>query len=320
MTDLATERAPSDLERHRAELTGYCYRMLGSAFEAEDAVQETMVRAWRALDRFEGRSSLRSWLYRIATNVCFDLLDGRTRRSRWTSAPRARPRPHRRSAPGCRGSSPSPTAGWCPRAATRPSWARPGRSPGLRRRPPVAAPRQRAVLILRRCCGGSAAEAAELLGTTVAGVNSALQRARATLTDRGLDAADGSRRSTRRSGPVGPLRRHLRALRHPRKLVQLLHDDATSSMPPYPMWWRGPEDIGKWMAGPGRAPARLPAGAGRGQRHARVRPVPRGGPWPPRAVRALHLVDVSGDRIAGVTYFLDTRLFGLFGLPDHLDG
>src|ERR671936_733660 len=88
---LGRDVRPEDLEQYRRELTGYCYRMLGSGFEADDAVQETMVRAWRAADSFEGRSSVRSWLYRIATNVCLDMLRGRSRRARPMASGRTRP-------------------------------------------------------------------------------------------------------------------------------------------------------------------------------------------------------------------------------------
>src|ERR687898_1201850 len=188
---LAPGELEAALERHRAELTGYCYRMLGSPFEAEDAVQDTMVRAWRAADRFEGRSSVRTWLYRIATNVCLDHLDGRKRRARPMDVAESRV-----VEDGI--GSPRPESDWVLPAPD--GWAAPtGADPADRAVAHesitlafVAAlahlpPRQRAVLILREVLRWHADEVAALLDTTVASVNSALQRARATLDARGLD-------------------------------------------------------------------------------------------------------------------------------------
>src|SRR4051812_937835 len=182
-----------DLEVHRRELTGYCYRMLGSGFEAEDAVQETMVRAWKNLDRFEGRSSLRSWLYRIATNVCLDMVQGPQRRARpMDLGPASTADSH--LAPRL------PQQVWVqpvPDARVLPIDGDPAEVAAARdsvRLAFVAAlqhlpPKQRAVLILREVLRWQATEVAELLDTTVASVNSALQRARATLAATDLDDA-----------------------------------------------------------------------------------------------------------------------------------
>ncbi|HEY0486812.1 MAG TPA: sigma-70 family RNA polymerase sigma factor [Mycobacteriales bacterium] len=314
-----SQARPEDLELHRRELTGYCYRMLGSGFEADDAVQETMVRAWRGMDGFEGRSSLRSWLYRIATNVCLDMLRGRTRRARPMDL------------------GPAGTAGEF-HGLTRPDeeWVLPipdGRvlrddgdpadvaaSRDTVRLAFVAAlqhlsARQRAVLILREVLRWQAAEVAELLDTTVASVNSALQRARATLASRDLT----------RSDPVSADQRALLAAyvdafeRYDvTRLVTLLHSDVVMSMPPYDFWLRGPEEIARWLLGTGSGcrGSRLVATAANGcAAFGSYRVDPAGGhsPW------ALQVLEISGGVITGYHHFLDTaRLFPAFGLPDHL--
>ena len=209
-----------ELEAHRRELTGYCYRMLGSGSEAEDAVQETLVRAWKAIDRFEGRSSVRSWLYRIANNVCIDMLRGPQRRARpMDLGPSSTVETARAHAPGRRTRS-------CSRSPTSASSTIDGDPADVAaaresiRLAFVAAlqhlpARQRAVLILCEVLKWQATEVAELLDTSVASVNSALQRARATLADLEVDAARLHRRPRARGAP-GPLRRRLRALRHDR--------------------------------------------------------------------------------------------------------
>ena len=182
-----------DLEAHRRELTGYCYRMLGSGFDAEDAVQETMVRAWRSVDRLEDRAALKSWLYRIATNVCYDMLQGAQRRARPMDfgPPRPSSGPRRRAGRGGVGPAGGRRAGACRRrrdpaelAATRET-LRLAFVAALQHLPA----RQRAVLILREVLRWQASEVAELLDTSVASVNSALQRARATIDELELDAS-----------------------------------------------------------------------------------------------------------------------------------
>jgi RNA polymerase sigma-70 factor (ECF subfamily) len=338
MSDLATGRggagsgeaalSPPELERYRTELTGYCYRMLGSSYEAEDAVQETMVRAWRALDRFEGRASLRSWLYRIATNVCFDLLNGRSRRALPMDM-----------GPAGRGDTaaggPLPEATWVepiPDGRVVPRDADPADQAAARESVRLAfvlalqhlPPRQRAVLILREVLRWRATEVADLLDTSVASVNSALQRARATLADKGLGDGGGDGDAAVAEGLDEAQRalvaRYVDAFERydiPR-LVALLHDDATTNMPPYPMWWRGPNDIAQWMEGPGsgcRGSRLVPVEANGVPSFAQYREAGPGR-WEPFA---LHVLEVSGDRIAGITFVLDTRLFALFGLPDHLE-
>src|SRR4051794_29431297 len=249
-----TPAVERELESYRRELTGYCYRMLGSGFEAEDAVQETFVRAWRNFQGFEGRSSLRSWLYRIATNVCLDMLQGPQRRARPMDLGPA-------STADAVLPDRLPESAWVqPIADSRilPESGDPAELAAARdsvRLAFVAAlqhlpPRQRAVLILREVLRWQASEVGELLGMTVASVNSALQRARATLATVRPDDSG--------SGEIDPAKEELLAKyvgafeRYDiDALVTLLHDDATFSMPPHPMWLRGPVEVSRWLLGTG---------------------------------------------------------------------
>jgi RNA polymerase sigma-70 factor, ECF subfamily len=325
MTDTATVELTDQLEQHRTELTGYCYRMLGSAFEADDAVQETMVRAWRAYDRFEGRSSLRSWLYRIATNVCLDMLASRQRR--------ARPMDLR---PAGNADMPLPTplieTAWIepvPDGRVLPETSDPAELAVARESIRLAfmaalqhlPPRQRAVLILREVLRWSAAEVAELLEMSVAAVNSALQRARATLDARGLSDADAPADVDLDAESERLLARYVDAFERydMDALTALLHEDATWNMPPYDLWLQTHEDVVKWCLGPGIGcqGSRLIATRANGlPAFGQYKPAPDGGlePW------SLQVVEIDGDRISGLTFFLDTaRWFPMFGLPPRLD-
>jgi RNA polymerase sigma-70 factor, ECF subfamily len=314
-----------ELDERRGELTGYCYRMLGSSFDAEDAVQETMVRAWRAHDRFEGRSALRSWLYRIATNVCLDMLAGRKRRARpvdLTSDPwqpvessLAARQPEATWLEPALDAKVLPTAGDPADVAVARDSVRLAFVAALQYLPP----RQRAVLILRDVLRWRADEVAELLETSVASVNSALQRARASLAARGVsdspsaDPLDDEHR--------GLLSRYVDAFERydMEALVTLLHEDATQSMPPYEMWLQGRDDVVQWMLGPGhgcRGSRVIPLQLNGSPGFAQYRPSGPGGrhePW------GLHVLAVSDGCVTGITTFLDTRLFALFGLPEHPD-
>ncbi len=319
------EEAEPQLEAHRRELTGYCYRMLGSAFDAEDAVQETLVRAWRARDRFEGRAALRSWLYRIATNVCIDMLNGRNRRALpMELSPTA--------SPPVQASLGVPLAettwvGPVPDDHVLPENGDPAELAVARetiRLAFVAAlqhlpARQRAVLILREVLRWKADEVAELLDTSVASVNSALQRARATMATSGLadeapaDPVDDEHREL--------LARYVDAFERYdiESLVAVLHEDATQSMPPYEMWVHGAQDIGAWMLGPGIGcvgsrllPVMVNGSPGVAQYRASGQRG-RHEPW------SVHVIDVSGGRIVQLTQFLEPRLFTLFGLPATLE-
>ena len=249
----------AQLEAHRAPLTGHCYRMLGSAFDAEDAVQETMVRAWQALDRFEGRSSLRTWLYRIATNVCLDTLSDRSRRVRpMEEGPNGSVEDHLETRERTHWLEPVPDA------RVLPSDASPFELTALRqsiRLAFVAAlqhlpPRQRAALLLSEVLGWSAAEIAECLNMSVAAVNSALQRARATVAARNGNRAGNEPLSDEQSRL---LNRYVDAFHSydVDALVALLREDATLSMPPYTLWLRGPETIRTWLAGRGAGLPRI---------------------------------------------------------------
>ena len=313
--------AAEHLEPHRRELIGFCYRMLGSGSEAEDAVQETFVKAWQAADRFEGRSSVRTWLFRIAANVCIDM--GRS--------------PQRRARPVDLGPVRTPDPVHLTDVLPEDRWISPvadehvldlhgdpadvaaGRDTirlafisALQRLPA----RQRAVLVLAEVLAWSARDIAELLDATVPGVNSALQRARATMA------------LAPQAEPTGPLtaeqeellRRYLDAFERydMDALAALLHEDAIQTMPPYAMWLQGRDDVLTWYAGPGIGckGSRLLRGWANGcPAFAQYRVDPDGGhtPW------ALQVLELRGDRIAEVHAFLDTaECFERFGFPVHL--
>src|SRR5438132_1786663 len=247
----ATRAVELQLEQHRAELTAYCYRMLGSPFEAEDAVQETFIRAWRGFDRFEGRAALRSWLYRIATNVCLDMLNGRERRARPMDLGPAREpiEANLNTLPEVTWLQPVPDAMVADPAevAVERDTIKLAFVAALQHLPP----RQRAVLILREVLRWQASEVAELLETTVASVNSALQRARATLA--GTDLSTPPRADVMSPAQAELLARYVEAFERydiP-SLVALLHDDAVMSMPPYNFWLQWPVEMGKWFLGQG---------------------------------------------------------------------
>jgi RNA polymerase sigma-70 factor, ECF subfamily len=319
-----TERGFEELEQHRRELTAHCYRMLGSPFEAEDAVQEALLRAWRNLEGFEGRSQLRSWLYRIATNVCLDMLKGKERRARpMDLGPNgAHDGPIGEILPEVTWIEPVPDRLVVPEGD--PADVAEGRE--TIRLAFVAAlqhlpPRQRAALILCEVLRWKAGEVAELLDTSVASVNSALQRARATIdasdlsADEATDAVDEADRDL--------LRRYMAAFERydMDELTTLIHEDATQSMPPYELWMRGRPDILGWWTGRGAGCAGsklLPAPAANG--------LPAFGQYKPREDGtgfdpwALQVVRFDAGRVAEFTFFLSTeRVFPLFGLPPRLD-
>jgi RNA polymerase sigma-70 factor (ECF subfamily) len=310
-----------ELESHRRALTGYCYRMLGSGSEAEDAVQETMVRAWRNADRLQARAALSSWLHRIASNVCFDMLQGPQRRALPMDLGPSSP------ADGALGST-LPEHAWVqPIADARvlPPEADPAQIAEARetlRLAFVAAlqhlpPRQRAVLILREVLRWQATEVAELLEMTVASVNSALQRARATLAALDLDAADPA---TVDAGQQELLTRYVDAFARYdiTSLVALLHEEATFSMPPFPLWLRGPEAVGEFMVGTGAKceGSRLLVTAANGAPAVAIYNRTGDSVWTPWAIV---LVEVRGDRITGLHHFISPELFAQFGLPARLE-
>jgi RNA polymerase sigma-70 factor (ECF subfamily) len=306
----------SPYQEHRAALTGHCYRMLGSAAEAEDAVQEALVRAWKAQEQFEGRASMRTWLYRIATNVCLDAIDDRKRRTRAMDI-------------GPKGGLDSqltalPDDHWLEPIADHlalPETSDPAERALLResiRLAFVAAlqhlpAKQRAALLLTEVLGWPVAEVAESLDSTVPAINSALQRARATLATRDLLGADKPLSTDQQAlvdDFVAAFERY-----DVEALTQLLHQDATLSMPPYTLWLQGQASIREWMLGPG-APCRgskliataacgLPAFG-----QYRLQPDGSHEPW------ALIVLEPVGGKLANLTYFLDAeRWFPRFRLP-----
>jgi RNA polymerase sigma-70 factor, ECF subfamily len=298
------------LEQYRRELTGYCYRMLGSIYEAEDAVQDTMLRAWRALATFEDRTGLRPWLYRIATNVCIDLLKGRSRRALpMDVAPVATGELRRGdSRPEATWIQPAPDDLILPRDGDPAALAVSRESVRLALIAALQhlAPRQRAVLILRDVLRWRAAEVAALLDTSADAVNSTLRRARAAL-------APLDRDSTPRD-PSADDRELLTAYldafeRHDvDALVGLLRDDAILEMPPFELWMRGPDDIRRWLLavdafGQERF---VPVGANGSPAVAVYRE---------QAAFSIQVLENIAGRIGAIHVFLDPALFELFGLP-----
>ena len=312
-----------ELEQYRSQLTSYCYRMLGSPFDAEDAVQDALVRAWRSRDRFEGRSALRSWLYRIATNVCLDMIKSRQRRIRPMALGPAQE-------PIEKNLNVRPEATWLEPipiqlVAPDPDPADVAIEKESIRLALVAAmqhlpAKQRAVLILREVLRLEASEVAQLLDTTVQSVNSALQRARATLAKSNVSMTDPAPRLNDSDRVM--LERYVSAYERYdlSALTALIREDATQSMPPYDMWLSGRDDIMTWWFGPGigcKGSRVLAAISANGMpTFGQYKIDPNGGyaPW------ALQVLDLKDGKIADITFFLGTeRLFPLFGLPLHLD-
>jgi RNA polymerase sigma-70 factor (ECF subfamily) len=322
---LGSTAPEQELEGYRPQLTGYCYRMLGTPFEAEDAVQETMIRAWRGFERFEGRAALRSWLYRIATNVCLDMLGGRKRRAMPMDLGPA-------SAPELANANVLGEDTWIepmPDAMLRTEAADPAQMAERSEMIKLAfvaalqhlPARQRAVLILCEVLKWKASEVAELLQTSVASVNSALQRARATLEASQLTTTDTV--GTLDRGERELLGRYVEAFERydMEALTALIREDAIQSMPPYDLWLSGREDIFAWWLGPGigcRGSRLLPAPSANGTvAFGQYKPSESGSGYDPWALQVLELADGG---IAELTFFLDTaRLFPLFGLPLQLE-
>ena len=313
------------LEQHRAELNAYCYRMLGSPFEAEDAVQDTFIRAWRNYDSFEGRAALRSWLYRIATNVCLDMLNGKERRARPMDLGPARDPdgPIGRILPEVTWIEPVPDGLVVPaegdpaEVAVSRETIRLAFVAALQHLPP----RQRAVLILCEVLRWKAAEVAELLETSVASVNSALQRARATLEASGVSSTDPVPAMDEAQREL--LARYVEAFERydMDALTSLIQEDATQSMPPYELWLSGRENILRWWVGRGagcRGSRVIPTVTANGSpAFGQYKPSESGSGFDPWALQVLEIAD---GQIVEFTFFLDTeRVFPLFGLPPRLE-
>jgi RNA polymerase sigma-70 factor, ECF subfamily len=315
----------SDLEpylaEYRSELKTHAYRMLGSAFEAEDAVQEASLRAWRSYATFEGRSALRSWLYRITTNVCLDMLAGAKRRALPVDMG-----PAQAADPALLG-EPLEESVWIEPMARASRSEDPAQVAEVRESIKLAfiaalqhlPPNQRAVLILREVLRWQATEVAELMDTTVASVNSALQRARASIEALGVGVED-------KLAPVQETERDLLARyvdafeRYDMDaLTSVLTDDVAWLMPPFKLWFRGPRNVRDWCLGPGIGcdGSRLtPLEVNDSPAFAQYKPDPeRGG----HEAWSIQVLELEGGMIKQITFFLDTqRLFPMMGLPLRL--
>jgi RNA polymerase sigma-70 factor (ECF subfamily) len=300
------------VEPFRRPLHVHCYRMLGSLQDAEDVFQEVMLSAWRGLDRFEGRSSLRGWLYRIATNACLDALKHRRRRilpdARWASDdPLAEPAAALLDTPWL---EPYPDGMDDP---ARRYEARETTSLAFVATMQLLSPRQRAVLLLRDALGFSARETAAALDATVDAVNAALRRARLVLDGRALEA---NRPPTSEEELL--VARYVEAWEagDVDALVALLREDARMTMPPTPSWYEGREAVAvflsRFFAELGRG-SRLLWTSANGQPAAAVY-VRRDGDYRPLALQVLTLRD---DRIEAITGFTDSGLFRFFALPER---
>ena len=313
----------AELEGYRTELTAYCYRMLGSTFEAEDAVQDALLRAWRNYDGFEGRAALRSWLYRIATNVCLDMLNGRQRRARPMDLqpPRSADTPLPDALPEDRWLQPIPDGRVLPQESDPAELAiardtiRLAFVAALQHLPP----NQRAVLILREVLRWKATEVAELMDTSVQSVNSALQRARVAIEEQQIQSTDEAKPLDGEQQAL--LERYVDAFERydMDSLTSLLAEDATWSMPPYDLWLQTHEDIVKWCLGQGsacRGSRLVPTVANGMPAFGQYKPSPEGG----LAAWSLQVLEIADGEIVGISFFLDTaNLFPMFGLPLQLD-
>jgi len=320
---VAAPQLEQTLESHRRELTGYCYRMLGSGSEAEDAVQETLVRAWRSIGSFEGRSSMRSWLYRIAQNVCLDMHRSPQRRARpMEMGPSTTVAAVGDTLPPTIGEhafvqpiadervidfSGDPADVVTARESIRLAFVA-----ALQHLPA----RQRSVLILCEVLRWQATEVAELLDTSLASVNSALQRARTTLATMDIEALDTAldpRHEALLARYVDAFERY-----DIPALVSLLREDVILSMPPFDLWLRGPDQLAGWFLGHGIVckngrliPINVNGDTGFGNYH-HVAP----GVWEPWAIQ---IIESAGGKIVGHHNFLYPELFEQFGLPSRIE-
>ena len=315
-THFDTITSELDLEPYRRELTGYCYRMLGSGFDAEDAVQETMVRAWKSADRLQERAALKSWLYRIATNVCYDMLQGTQKRARPMDMGPSSTAESALDAglPEEAWIQPVPDANLDPAELTA--------SKETLRLAFVAAlqhlpARQRVVLILREVLRWQATEVAELLDTSVASVNSALQRARATMDELDLDTSGPATVEDDEQQEL--LTQYVEAFERydVAQLVTLLKDDVVFNMPPFELWLQGPDDVAKWMLGPGIGckDAKLITTRANGCPAVAIYKPNEDGVWEPFNLAVL---EIENGEITLITNFLYPELFPAFGLPRRL--